>query len=102
MTVDGPPALNGGVCIGDLRVTELDADLIADHLDAYAASPKQRYAGRDENGQAVLKVLWPRKPATINRMVANRPEAGAPPAPWFEIPMPCAMVACRLQHELVE
>jgi integrase len=53
--------------IGDLRVVDLDSDLIADYLDAYAAGRREKYMGRDPRGQPILKSLGPRKPATINR-----------------------------------
>ena len=54
--------------IGDMRIVDLDADLIADHLDAYASEPRQKYMGRDADGRPVLRNLGERRPATINRM----------------------------------
>lgn len=54
--------------LGDVRVVDLDADQIADLLDAYADEPVMRYKGRDKDGKKVLKAHGRRKPATINRM----------------------------------
>lgn len=54
--------------IGDVRVIDLDTDLIADHLDHYASEPLRKYMGRDEDGAPILRELGERKPATINRM----------------------------------
>ncbi len=34
--------------IGDVRVVDLDAEPIADHLDRYASEARQKYTGRDE------------------------------------------------------
>jgi hypothetical protein len=53
--------------LGDIRVVDLDADEIADLLDAYADEPLMRYRGRDEDGRPVLKTFGARKAATVNR-----------------------------------
>ena len=54
--------------IGALRVVDLDSDLLADHLDAYAAEPARSFKGRDDSGSPILRERGQRKPATINRM----------------------------------
>jgi hypothetical protein len=54
--------------LGAVRVVDLDSDLIADHLDLYAAEPARSYKGRDEDGLPILGERGQRKPATINRM----------------------------------
>ncbi len=54
--------------LGDVRIVDLDADRIADLLDAYADEPVLRFKGRDAAGNKVLKAHGRRKPATINRM----------------------------------
>jgi integrase len=51
------------------RVRALDADLIADHLDAWYAEPARRFLGRDrDTGEPRWKSLGPRKAASYNRM----------------------------------
>ena len=54
--------------IGERRVSELDADLVADTLDHFARTPARRYLGRDKaTGAPRWKVLGDRTPATLNR-----------------------------------
>lgn len=54
--------------LGDARIVDLDADQVADLLDAYADEPVTRFKGRDKDGNKVLVPHGPRKPATVNRM----------------------------------
>jgi len=61
--------------LGDTKVVDLDADRIADLLDAYADEPVTRYRGKGADGKPVIctaskdgKPFGPRKPATVNRM----------------------------------
>ncbi len=54
--------------IGARRVSELDADRVADTLDQFARTPARRYLGRDKTtGAARWKDLGTRTPATLNR-----------------------------------
>lgn len=54
--------------IGECRVSELDADRVADTLDYFARTPARRYLGRDKaTGAARWKNLGTRTPATLNR-----------------------------------
>jgi integrase len=55
--------------LGPQPVRALDADLIADHLEAWYAEPARRFLGRDfDTGEPRWKALGPRKPASYNRM----------------------------------
>lgn len=55
--------------LGELPVRQLDADRIADELEALASVPARRYLGRDKaTGAPRFKVLGHRKPATLNRL----------------------------------
>ncbi len=53
--------------LGDVAVTTLDADQVADAFDTLARTPAQRYVGRDADGHARIKPLGLRKPSTLNR-----------------------------------
>jgi integrase len=53
--------------MGEVKLRDLDGDVIADHLDALAASGARRYAGRDADGRRVYREHAPRAPATVNR-----------------------------------
>ena len=61
--------------LGDTKVVDLDADHIADLLDAYADEPVTRYRGKGADGKPVIcteskdgKPFGQRRPATVNRM----------------------------------
>jgi len=53
--------------LGDRRVADIDADLVADVLDRYASEKVTRFAGRDSSGKPILREFGQRKPATVNR-----------------------------------
>lgn len=55
--------------IGPHRVRDLDADLVADNLAAWAAQPGRRFLGRDRvTNEPRWKDLGPRSAASVNRM----------------------------------
>ena len=55
--------------IGTRRVRDLDADLVADNLSAWAAQPGRRFLGRDPvTREPRYKNLGPRSAASANRM----------------------------------
>jgi len=59
--------------LGDVRVVDLDADRIADALDAWYTTPARRYLDRDKvMGAARWKTLGFRRPATYDRMRSRR------------------------------
>jgi hypothetical protein len=54
--------------LGDRRCVDIDADMIADVLDRYAAAPVTKYAGKDRDGIPILRQFGRRAPATVNRL----------------------------------
>ena len=55
--------------LGAHRVHDLDADLVADNLSAWAAQPGRRFLGRDPvTKEPRWKDLGPRSAASVNRM----------------------------------
>ena len=56
--------------LGDVRLRNLDSDMIGDALDRLATMPVQRYTGRDAEGRPKLRNFGPRSPATLNRYAA--------------------------------
>lgn len=57
--------------LGEVRVVDLDADLIADLLDEFEREPVMRFKGRDKDGRKVFEPHGQRKPATVNRQKAT-------------------------------
>ena len=53
--------------IGEVRLRDVEADLIADHLDQLAAQPVRRYVGRDAEGHRLYRAHRPRSGATVKR-----------------------------------
>jgi len=56
--------------VGDVRLRDLDSDLIADALEQLGKLPIQRYMGKNPDGSPRLRMFGPRSPATLNRYVA--------------------------------
>jgi len=55
--------------LGDRRLIDIDADVVADVLDRLISTPVTKYAGRDPaTGKPLLREFGRRKPATINRL----------------------------------
>jgi len=53
--------------IGEVRLRDVEADLITDHLDQLAAQPVRRYVGRDAEGHRLYRAHRPRSGATVKR-----------------------------------
>jgi integrase len=53
--------------IGEVRLRDLDADLIADHLEQLAAQPVRKYVGRDADGRRLYREHHVRSGSTVNR-----------------------------------
>ena len=53
--------------IGDVRLRDIDADLIADHLDQLAAQPVRKYVGKDTDGRRLYREHHDRAGSTVNR-----------------------------------
>ena len=69
------PSLPGAMsfwvaALGDRRIAEIDADMIADELERFATTPKTKFVGRKPDGSPIIKSLGPRAPATIRRQRA--------------------------------
>jgi integrase len=56
--------------IGPRRLSELDADLVADALQQLAERPAQRFVGHAADGRPRYKIIGRRSPATVNRIRA--------------------------------
>jgi integrase len=57
--------------LGDRRLSELDADLIADTLDSFTSAPRRRFKGRDASGRPSFIESGRWSAATINRSKAT-------------------------------
>jgi integrase len=57
--------------LGGMRLSELDADIIGDALDGFAARPKRKFKGRALNGQPIYTEAGKWSPATVNRCKAT-------------------------------
>jgi len=53
--------------LGDVRLRELDADMIGDILDQLAAQPVRKYIGKDADGRRLYRDHHPRTGTTLNR-----------------------------------
>jgi len=56
--------------LGDVRLRDLDSDMIGDALEQLARLPVQRYMGKNPDGSPRLRMFGPRSPATLNRYAA--------------------------------
>lgn len=57
--------------VGHLPLTELDDDVVHEAMEAFARRPGAYYAGRDVNGEPILRAKRkPLAPATLNRIQA--------------------------------
>lgn len=63
-----PQRLNFWVnAIGDVRLREVDSELIADHLEQLAAQPVRKYVGKDKGGRRLYREHHARAGSTVNR-----------------------------------
>ena len=53
--------------IGEVRLRDVDPDLIADHLDQLAAQPVRKYVGKDAEGRRLYRAHHQRSGATVKR-----------------------------------
>ena len=53
--------------IGNVRLRDVDPDLIADHLDQLAAQPVRKYIGKDAEGRRLYRAHHARSGATVKR-----------------------------------
>ena len=53
--------------IADVRLKDIDGDLIADHLDQLAAQPVRKYVGKDPEGRRLYRAHHVRSGSTVNR-----------------------------------
>jgi integrase len=53
--------------IGHVRIRDLDADLIGDHLEQLAAQPVRKYVGKDSAGRRLYRCHHARAGSTVNR-----------------------------------
>ncbi len=58
------------MALGQVRLRDLDGDMIADALEQLADMPVRRYMGREPDGTPRLRTFGRRTPATLNRFRA--------------------------------